>query len=433
MRIAVIGLGYVGCVAAGKLCAAGHKVLGVDISEEKVRLVNMGKPTVIEPGLDELFATAKKQGNLHAVSDVRKIIHEVDVFYLCVGTPLKSGGDLDLSSIFHVVEKIASALESEGPRKTLIIRSTVKPGTCAVLSQILKEKNISVVMNPEFLREGSAICDWDSPGLIVIGAFDEHGKNVTKELHVGVSGQVFYVRPETAEAIKYVNNSWHALKVAFANEIGRLSQGFKIDHEELMKIFLADKKLNISEYYLRPGLPYGGSCLPKDLSALTVFAKEKNMPVPVLESVAKTNAYHISYIVDMICKYKEKKIGILGLSFKRATDDLRNSPSVEIIRGLLKQGLDICIFDENVRFEQLKGQNKEQVSDILPILEKAFTPTLDTMLSQVNLVVVTHDIGGRMEDLRRSYPDKIFLDMFRFRTRDFNHERQQNFVSSRHA
>lgn len=416
MRIAVIGLGYVGCVAVAKLCAAGHEVLGVDVNEAKARLVNRGKPTVIEPGLNELFASAKKMGKLRAISNLKEAAHEVEVYYLCVGTPLKADGDLDMSSVFHVAEAIASILKVEGLRKTLIVRSTVKPGTGTVLLEILQKKNVSVVMNPEFLREGNAVNDWDAPGLVVIGAFDDYGRNVAKQLHANVTGHVFCVRPQAAEVIKYINNTWHALKVTFANEIGRLSHGFNIDHEELMDVFLADKKLNISSCYLRPGMPYGGSCLPKDLSALTVFAREQNLPAPLLEAVANSNAQHISYIVDIICRYGKTRVGILGVSFKKGTDDLRNSPSIEIIRGLLKRGLTIRIFDENLHFERLIGQNKEQILDILSFLEEALTPSLEDMIRQVDLVMVTHDINERIKDLRRSYPNKIFLEMFKFKT-----------------
>lgn len=415
MRIAVVGLGYVGCVAAAKLCAGGHEVLGVDINEAKVRLVNAGRPTVIEPGLDGLFSAAKKQGNLRATSVLKEAAHEAEVYYLCVGTPLLPDGELDISSVFNVAEEIAIALKAGAPQKTLIVRSTVKPGTSAILLKMLQEKNVSVVANPEFLREGSAVDDWDNPGLVVIGAFDDHGMHVARQLHANVSGRVFYVRPHTAEIIKYFNNSWHALKVAFANEIGRLSQAYNIDHQELMDIFLADKKLNLSDYYLRPGMPYGGSCLSKDLSALTVFAREQKLPVPVLDAVAKSNAQHISHIVDVVCRYGKTKIGIVGLSFKKGTDDLRNSSSVEIVRGLLGRGLTIRIFDQNVHFEKLMGQNKEQVADLLGLLKEALTPTLEAMVCQVDLVIITHDIGDSTKELRRLHPDKIFLEMFKFK------------------
>ncbi len=414
MRIAVFGLGYVGCVAAAKLSASGHEVVGVDINPVKVQSVNEGRPPVVEPGLDELFAKVKASGKLRATSDLEPVLNDTEVFYLCVGTPQKPDGDLDMNSVFRVARDIAASLQGKGKRKTLITRSTVKPGTNSRLKQMLEEKNVSVVMNPEFLREGKALDDWDAPGLVVIGAFDDHGREVVESLQADVEAPIFFVRPEIAEIIKYVNNSWHALKVAFGNEIGRLCQGLGINHEELMDVFLADGRLNISTYYLRPGMPYGGSCLTKDLSALSVLARQKEVSLPVLEAVEQSNSKHVQHLGEVIFATGKRKIGIAGLAFKQGTDDLRNSPSIAIIRDLEQRGMEVHIHDSNVHLANLIGQNREQVQGILPILQKGLVNDLEAMVQKVEVVAAMHDLGGGLESLKKAYPDKIFLNLAKY-------------------
>lgn len=415
MNIAVIGLGYVGCIAAAKLSLSGHEVVGVDINPLKVQMVSEGRPTVIEPGLDDLFSKAKRLGRLRATSDLASIIDNTDILYLCLGTPQTADGDLDMNTIFQVVEELAQSLGSNETRKTLVTRSTVRPGTNARIRDILADKNISVVMNPEFIREGKALDDWDAPGLVVIGAFDDYGKAVVESLHAGFSAPIFFVQPETAELIKYVNNSWHALKVAFGNEIGRLCRALAINHEELMDIFLSDEKLNLSSYYLRPGMPYGGSCLPKDLSALGVLAREKGLSLPVLEAVDLSNSRHVQHMVDIIYNTGKKKIGIEGLAFKKGTDDLRNSPTVSIIKELVRCGADIFIHDGNVHLENLLGQNREQAQDVLPILQKCLVHDFDAMVREVDVVAVMHDIGESLDALKKANPDKIFINLAKYK------------------
>jgi GDP-mannose 6-dehydrogenase len=415
MQIAVIGLGYVGCVAAAKLAVSGHKVVGVDISVSKVRSVNQGRPTVVEPGLESLCNMASTSGNLQATTDIKSIIDETEVFYICVGTPLGADGDLDMRSIFRVVEEIAGSLKVGLGRKTLITRSTVKPGTNTKIKKMLEGKNISVVMNPEFLREGKALDDWDHPGLVVIGAFDDYGKEVVEQLHSNVSAPVHLVQPQVAEIIKYINNSWHALKVVFGNEIGRLCRGLEIDSEQLMDLFLADKKLNLSSSYLRPGMPYGGSCLSKDLSALIVLARKGETSLPVLESVGQSNWQHARHIADVICSTGKKRVGIVGLAFKKETDDLRNSPSITIVDDLKKRGLEVHTYDSNVHLDSLFGQNKAQVKGILPILQKSLVPDLEDMVQKVDVVAVMHDISIEMESLKKKFPEKLYLDIANYK------------------
>lgn len=415
MKIAVIGLGYVGCVAAAKLSIAGHHVIGVDVNPRKVQIINTGSPTVIEPGLDELFLRVNERSKLSSTTDLSAVIDSVEILYICVGTPQMADGDLDMNAIYQVVSEIAQLLRFDSDKKTIIIRSTVKPGTTHKIGEILEGKNVSVVMNPEFIREGKALDDWDKPGLIVIGALDEFGGEVASNLYASLMVPVYFVKPVTAELIKYINNSWHALKVTFGNEIGRLSRTLGVDHEELMDIFLADEKLNISTCYLKPGMPFGGSCLPKDLSALLALAKSQNVSVPVLDAVQLSNLKHLESIIELICSMGKEKIGILGLSFKSGTDDLRNSPSILVMRALEKHGIKIFIHDPNVDLDNLIGQNRDYVQEILPVLTKGFISDLDTMIKQVDVTVVMHDIGAQFELLRKDYPAKVFLNLAKYK------------------
>ena len=414
MQIAVIGLGYVGCVAVGKLSLAGHDVWGVDINKKKVELINAGKSTVSEPGLDELLLAGKQRGNLRATTDLKSIVNEVDIFYVCVGTPRRADGRLDHTSIFNVADRIVSALKDDSEKKIFINRSTVEPGTNAELKRIFDDKRISVVMNPEFLREGSALNDWDEPGLIVIGTFDDFANDVVQKLYAGIEGKFVVVRPETAEIIKYVNNSWHALKVCFANEIGRLCDINHWDHQQVIDVFLSDKKLNLSGSYLRPGMPYGGSCLPKDLSALNNLAERSNLNVPILHAIAESNSIHTSYITKKICDQNRTSIGFWGLAFKENTDDLRNSSSIEIVKSLLAKEFQIRIFDPNICFERLIGQNRDEVMDLIPILEKLMVNDLNEMIMQVDLIVVTQNVDSHIPTLSQLYPDKIFMNIAKF-------------------
>ncbi|MDA0991665.1 MAG: nucleotide sugar dehydrogenase [Verrucomicrobia bacterium] len=417
MRIAVVGLGYVGCVAAAKLCEAGHEVLGVDINPAKVEAVAAGEPSVVEPGLDALFRAAAASGRLTATTDMAAAVPQADVLYLCVGTPPLASGELDMTAVLKVADAIAAAIPADNRSRVLLVRSTVKPGTAQELKSRLPT-TVSVVVNPEFLREGSALDDWDHPELVVIGADDDHGRDIAEQLHHGIEAQIFHVAIATAELIKYLNNSWHALKVSFGNEVGRLCAGLGVDHGELMDVFLADHKLNISGRYLRPGMPYGGSCLPKDLGALRATGRPLGVQTPLLDAVAPSNEAHYATILSVIDACQTSRVGLVGLAFKQGTDDLRHSPGLRLLRELLLRGLDPHIFDPAVDPDRLLGQNLAETADVIDAIRDRRVDSLETLAACSDVIIFTHRPGPDGAALRRQHPAKIFLNAFEFRLTD---------------
>lgn len=347
MEIAVIGLGYVGCIAIAKLAENGFNVIGIDKNKNKVDQINRGKATVIEPGLDDLIATLKAKNRISAKETLSEIPKKIDVFYICVGTPENKNGDLNLNFIFNVLQEIKENISAD-VFKVIVIRSTVRPYTHQKIEELFEGYKVGIVINPEFLREGCGLADWDNQETIVLGSNNKAALKIVSSLYKNVNARIFKVEPQVAEFIKYINNSWHALKVTFANEIARIANSQKINIEQLTEVFLADKKLNISEKYLLPGMPYGGSCLSKDLKALNHLAGVGNIKTSLLASVSKSNKEHIEYIIEKIEASGKKKIGFIGLSFKEGTDDLRYSPSLEILKKLRRKKLSLFLFDENI-------------------------------------------------------------------------------------
>jgi GDP-mannose 6-dehydrogenase len=394
MKIAIFGLGYVGCVSAGCLSQKGHTIYGVDVDINKVNLVNSGKATIIEEGLDELIATGVQSGNIIATTDSQWAVENSEIGIICVGTPNTANGHLNMEYILKVSEQIAATLKNKNDFYTITIRSTVMPGTNLEISNLIAkitnkqaDEEFAVVSNPEFLREGNAILDFYNPPYTVIGSTSVKGIQKTKEMFAFLDAPFNVVGVEVAEMIKFLNNSFHALKVAFANEIGRLCKSLDVDSHQLMNLFVQDTQLNISHRYLKPGFSYGGSCLPKDLRALNILAHDQYVSIPVLKAVDQSNITHNNYIFDLVCSKKINKIGVVGLSFKENTDDLRFSPSLELCENLVGKGYDIKIYDQNINLSRLIGKNKDFLFSHLPHINVLLINDVKQFLTDCDMII----------------------------------------------
>jgi GDP-mannose 6-dehydrogenase len=389
-------MGYVGTVSAGCLAHDGHQVIGVDPVRTKVDLINAGKPPIIEADIGELIAGTVKAGSLRATSDQDQAIAETELSFVCVGTPSQSNGNLDLTYIRRVCELIGRALKNKSTRHTVVIRSTILPGTMRqIVIPILEEYSckkagvdFGVCNNPEFLREGSAVKDFNSPPKTVIGESDRTSGDLLASLYARLAAPLIRTDLETAEMVKYVDNSWHALKIGFANEIGNLCKSLSIDAHEVMKIFCEDKKLNISPAYLQPGFAFGGSCLPKDLRALAYKAKTCDLELPIMTAILPSNELQIARGLQLIMENGNKRVGILGFSFKAGTDDLRESPMIEIIERLIGKGYDLRIFDRNVNLASLVGANRDFILNHIPHISRLMVGGIDEILNHAETVVI---------------------------------------------
>lgn len=395
MSVSVFGLGYVGCVSIGCIAQAGYNVIGVDVKEAKVLQIQKGIPTIFEPGLDDLIRVSHSKGRITATTNVESAIFNSTISLVTVGTPSMPDGELDLSHIYSVSKEIGLALKDVDRYHTVAIRSTVKPGTCNKVMDIISQYSgkqpkidFSVVANPEFLREGSAIKDYLKPPYVLIGSDDTKGAAEIASIYSDVEGEIMTVGLKTGEIIKYVNNSWHALKVAFGNEVGSICKALNIDSHEVMDIFVRDRSLNISPNYLRPGFAYGGSCLPKDLSGFAALAKNTFVSVPVLDSVQLSNEKHIHRAIELIKSEGAEKISFLGVTFKNGTDDVRNSPTLKIIEDLSLDGYDIRILDDDVNDSLMNERNIETMSLILDDLVNKLVKTPDELLNHSKVIVV---------------------------------------------
>jgi GDP-mannose 6-dehydrogenase len=396
MKIAVFGLGYVGVVSAACLVRDGHDVLGVDPNAVKVGFLRQGKSPIVEPGLDELIAAAATAGRLEAGFDPAAAVALCDVLMVCVGTPGQANGSLDLSYVRRVAQQIGEQLAVAAAYKVVVIRSTLLPGSMqSVVIPILEEsshrkagQDFGVCINPEFLREGSAISDYDHPPKTVIGASDERASAIVRELYARLSAPLILTDLRTAEMVKYIDNSWHALKVTFANEVGRLCKAMGIDARHAMRLFCMDTKLNISSAYLRPGFAFGGSCLPKDVRALTYQGRLLDVDTPVLSSILASNQLHIAHALGMIRATGHRRIGLLGLSFKEGTDDLRESPIVTLAEQLIGKGYELAVYDQNVRLASLVGANREYILNHIPHIGRLMVDRPEQLLAQSDVVVV---------------------------------------------
>jgi len=396
MKIAVFGLGYVGVVSAACLVRDGHEVLGVDPNAAKVSFLRQGKSPIVEPGLDELIAAATAGGQLAAGSDPAAAVARCDVLMVCVGTPGQPNGSLDLSYVRRVVQQIGEQLAGAAAYKVVVIRSTLLPGSMqSVVIPTLEEsarrkagQDFGVCINPEFLREGSAIYDYDHPPKTVIGASDERAAAIVRELYSTLNAPLLQTDLRTAEMIKYIDNSWHALKVTFANEVGRLCKAMGIDGRLAMRMFCQDTKLNISTTYLRPGFAFGGSCLPKDVRALTYQGRLLDVDTPVLSSILASNQLHIAHALGMIRATGRRRVGLLGLSFKEGTDDLRESPIVTLAELLIGKGYELLVYDRNVRLASLVGANRDYILNHIPHIGRLMVDRPEQLIEQSEVLVV---------------------------------------------
>jgi GDP-mannose 6-dehydrogenase len=410
LRISIFGLGYVGTVSAGCLADDGHEVVGVDPLPTKVDLINRGQSPIIETDIGEIIAATVKAGRLRATSDPVEAIRETELSFVCVGTPSQANGNLDLRYIRRICEQIGEAVKSKSARHTVVIRSTILPGTMhkmviPTLEEFSGKKagvDFGVCNNPEFLREGSAVKDFRQPPKTVIGESDQASGDILAALYKKLEAPLIRTNLETAEMVKYVDNSWHALKIGFANEIGTLGKSLGVDAHEVMKIFCQDRKLNISTAYLSPGFAFGGSCLPKDLRALSYQAKMHDLQLPILTSILPSNEMQIARGVQLIAEKGHTRVGILGFSFKAGTDDLRESPLIEVIERLIGKGYDLRIYDKNVNIASLVGANRDFILNHIPHISKLMVSDISAVLNHAQTVV----IGNKDPDFK-IVPDRL--------------------------
>lgn len=433
MRLSVFGLGYVGCVSAACFADAGNTVIGVDVNPTKVDIINDGRSPIVEDGLDVLIAAVVKSGALLATTDSTRAVMESDLSLVCVGTPSNQNGSLHLRHVEQVCREIGAALKTKGTRHTVVIRSTMLPGTVQntvvpAIEQTSGKKAVAdfgICINPEFLREGSSLKDFHAPPFTLIGADDQETLDAVRGLYGGIDAPVFTTSLKTAEMIKYVSNCFHALKVTFANEVGNICKALDIDSHEVMEVFCQDKKLNLSPYYLKPGFAFGGSCLPKDLRAVNYKAKELDVDVPLLSAILPSNRLQIERAVDMVLRTGKKRVGVLGFSFKAGTDDLRESPMVTLIETLIGKGLQLAVYDRDVSLARLVGANKEYIEREIPHISRLMRDSIEGVLEDSDVII----IGNQAKEFRRVSevlrPDQQIIDLVRLfegRTSSGNYE-----------
>jgi GDP-mannose 6-dehydrogenase len=401
MRISIFGLGYVGAVCAGCLSARGHEVVGVDVSSTKIDLINKGKSPIVEPGLEELLQQGLKTNRLRGTTDVAAAVRDTDMSFICVGTPSKKNGDLGLEYIEGVCREIGFALRDKAERHTVVVRSTVLPGTVKnVVIPIIEDcsgkqagVDFGVAVNPEFLRESTAIKDYDFPPMTVIGELDKTSGDLLETLYRELDAPIIRKDIEVAEMIKYTCNVWHAAKVTFANEIGNIAKAVGVDGREVMDVVCQDHKLNLSKYYMRPGFAFGGSCLPKDVRALSYRASSLDVEAPLIGSLMRSNAAQVQKAFDIIAAQEKRKVALLGLSFKAGTDDLRESPLVELAEMLIGKGFDLRIYDRNVEYARVHGANKDYIESKIPHVSSLLDSDFDGVVDNADVIV----LGNRDE------------------------------------
>jgi GDP-mannose 6-dehydrogenase len=421
VRVSVFGLGYVGTVSAACLAKDGHSVIGVDPNPTKVGLINAGQSPIIEKDVGELIADAVKSGRLRATESSGEGVEHSELSLVCVGTPSQANGSLNLGYVTSVCRQIGQAIRSKKDHHVVVMRSTVLPGTMRELViPTLEEasgkragEGFGVCNNPEFLREGTAVHDFYNPPKTVIGETDAASGSQLLSLYERLSAPVVRTDVATAEMVKYVDNVWHALKVGFANEIGNLCKAVGVDGHRVMDIFCKDTKLNLSAYYLKPGFSFGGSCLPKDVRALTYRARSLDVGTPILSAILPSNEMQTQRGLDLVMKQPGKSVGVLGFSFKAGTDDLRESPIVELIERLIGKGYDVVLFDRNVNLAKLMGANQEFITQHIPHIARLMVNSIDQVLSRAQTIVIGNsdpEFAGVVSRLRS---DQRVVDLVR--------------------
>ena len=396
MRVSIFGLGYVGCVSAACLAREGHDVIGVDVNPVKVDIINDGRSPIIEAKIDELIKGAVSEQTLRATTDAGKAVRGTEVSLVCVGTPSNHNGSLDLTFVKAACQQIGKALAIKRRHHTVVIRSTMLPGTVAeaVIPTLERSsgrragRDFNVAINPEFLREGTSINDFYHPPFTLIGADDENTARQVRMLYARIEAPVITMGIKEAEMVKYASNCFHALKITFANEIGNICNALGVDSQKVMEAFCSDTKLNISPSYLKPGFAFGGSCLPKDLRAITHRAKQLDVDVPVLNSILPSNRHQLEQAVDAVLQTGRKTVGVLGLSFKTGTDDLRESPMVTLIEILIGKGLSLSIYDPDVSMARLFGANKKYIEQEIPHISRLLCTDLTEVLEGSEVIVI---------------------------------------------
>src|SRR3954470_1528627 len=424
MRVSVFGLGYVGSVSAASFAADGHDVIGVDVNPTKVESFNAGRSPIVEPGLDDLIRSGRSNRRLRATADTAEAVHASDLSLLCVGTPSRRNGSLDLTYLERVSEQIGDALREKADYHVVVVRSTVLPGTTheIVIPALERHsgkkygRDFGVSVNPEFLREGTALADFRKPPLTLVGHNYAADASGTMALYEKVDAPLIRTSIRVAEMMKYTSNTWHALKVCFANEVGNLCKRLDVDSHEVMRIFCQDDKLNLSPYYLKPGFAFGGSCLPKDVRALQYRAKEVDVDMPVIESILGSNRLQIEHAIDLVVQSGHKRVGLLGFSFKAGTDDLRESPIVILAEALLGKGYQLKIYDKNVSLARLVGANREYIEHQIPHLSSLLCETIDEVIEGSDVIVVGNGAPEFSEALKRTRPEQVIVDLVRVKT-----------------
>jgi GDP-mannose 6-dehydrogenase len=421
MRVSIFGLGYVGCVTAACLARDGHEVFGVDVNPDKVAMINAGQSPVIEPGLAELIGEMVASRRLRATVSVDWAVKHSDLGMICVGTPSGGNGQIDTAAIERVATDIGRALERRTSLFTIILRSTVLPGTTEgvlipelrkCLGEELEEKAL-IGVNPEFMREGTSLADFEHPAMTLIGCADDRTAVQVRMLYRHIDAPFVETSIKVAEMAKYVSNAFHALKICFANEIGDLCESLDVDPHEVTRTFLMDRKLNISEAYLRPGFAFGGSCLPKDLRALLHAGRRSYVELPLLSAITPSNEHQIRRAIDAVLSTRKKQIGVVGLAFKSGTDDLRESPMVTLVETLIGKGCSIRIFDPNVRLASLIGANRLYIEKEIPHIASLMCDDITTLVDHSEVIV----IGSPGEDAEHAVaqcrPDQTVVDLTR--------------------
>ena len=421
MNISVFGLGYVGSVTGAALADDGHTVVGVDVNPDKVASLNAGRSPIVEPGLPELIAKNVAEGRLSATTDPAAAIAGTELSLISVSTPSRKNGSLDLTYLTRVCEQIGEALRDKDGYHIVVVRSTVLPGTThgtviPTLERCSGKKygeGFGVSVNPEFLREGVALHDVRHPPVTVVGHNHAADATGTMALYQGIDAPLVSTSIRVAEMVKYASNAWHALKICFANEIGNLCKAVGVDSHDVMDIFCQDDKLNISKAYMKPGFAFGGSCLPKDVRALAYRAKELDLDVPLLEAVLPSNRRQIQHALDRIVESGCRTVGMLGLSFKAGTDDLRESPLVILAEALLGKGYELCIYDRNVSMARLMGANKEYIEQQIPHLSRHLCDSVDDVIARSEVIVIGNGAPEFSDAVTRCRPDQMVIDLVR--------------------
>jgi len=421
MRVNVFGLGYVGSVTAACLAKAGHEVIGVDIDEEKVAMVNAGASPVVEPGLGALVAEVVAARRLRATISTREAVSNAAIGLICVGTPGRASGQLQVDAVERVCQEVGRGLAERAEPYTVVVRSTVLPGTTErLLAPALRTgagrelgPSLRIAVNPEFMREGSALRDFARPPFTLVGCVDPGTAAVVRSLYAEVEAPFVHTAVRTAEVVKYVSNAFHALKVCFANEIGNVCAALGADAQEAVRIFLMDRKLNVSEAYLRPGFAFGGSCLPKDLRALVYAARAADLSLPLLSAILPSNEGQIRQAVETVLATRRRRIGVVGLAFKPGTDDLRESPMVSLVETLIGKGCDVRIFDPNVAVARLRGANRRYIEEEIPHIASLLSDSVETLVAHAEVLVLGNDSDEAARALAAAGSHHIVVDLTR--------------------